>query len=345
MHSVVRAVIRGNQRRSLQRYVPNANRSGGGSMSSTIREPDLEQYIRDDIPEYISISGELDQIRSHLNAGKNLLQIGPPATGKTLSFASIAVEREIPIITFDCARDTKWSDLIVKPWTESDGDGGEQTVYIPSIMPLGVLAANEYGEAIVVFEEVNVLPRYIQKNINQLTDWRSEVRVPAADETFELEDGSKLMIGGTMNPPGQGGTFELNPDFRDRFSELRRENPSGGHLGKILRKNGVPESLDNRDDIIDGQLVQFMQSMSSLYVTGKLNDYQVSVRDLVSLGQLWKSNYEMLTSRRDPDLNPVEEGLRMALRVRIYDKYSDDNERGVVESQIQKCFGVSVARD
>lgn len=300
---------------------------------SELREPDLSQYLIDrDLP-YIETDNEITHIETHLEAGENLIQRGPQGVGKTLSFSYVGAEKEIPVVQFDCSQDTSEADFVARPWLEVDENGEKKTVYIPGVMPIAIMAANEYDQAMLILEEVNSLSPSGQKMLNQVADWRESIKIPGADETVALDEDAQLMVGATMNPSGFGGTFDLNDDLRSRFNELHRPFPKTRILKQVMEANGCPERVGSEHDIID-RIVSLVESLHSLSVNRKIS-YPLSPRDAVRLGKMWREYYHRV--------NNENKALKLALETSVVGKYSDKDEREIVTDEIGKSLGVKVS--
>jgi len=96
--------------------------------------------------------------------------VGPKGTGKTLVIAHFASENKIPIIQYDCSENTRKGDLIGRYILR-----GDETEYQLGVLPTAIELANEAGKAILVLEELNALAPNMQKQLNQLLDWRRHV--------------------------------------------------------------------------------------------------------------------------------------------------------------------------
>lgn len=305
------------------------------SQAAEIRDVDLEQYVYDETQDYVEVDNELFHIREHLKMGGRLLFEGPQGIGKTLSFAHVASKHGIPCIMFPCSRDTKKKHLVVRPWIEVE-NGEKKSVYIPGHLLLGIQAANEYGEAMVVLEEMNALLPHMQKSLNEMLDWRQEINVPEAGAKFELEDGANLLVGATMNPPEFGGTFDLNDDLYDRFHPIQRRYPNSRKFENILEKNSVPNKIGSRGDIRK-QVQSFAREVHQHFMNEEI-EYDMTPRSAVSFAETWNQYYRTLSKNGDP--SPEKEALRRALIPGCLGRYRDENQREIVADEAEKVFGV-----
>lgn len=304
-----------------------------------LRDLDYGQYVSEDVPGYIEIGDELIHIKTALRAGENLLQYGPQGIGKTLSFEHIAREEGVPYIPFDCSKDTKRSQLLVQTTFGIDDDGNKKVEFIPAALPKGMIAANEYGRAIVVLEEINSLSPNLQKLVNRATDYSNKIEIPEAGGMVKLDDDAELMVGATMNPSSvSGGVFDLNDDLRSRFNELERGFPNNNKLQEVLKINGVPNKVGQENDIRQ-QIASFVESVHSHAEKGKVS-YEFSPRDAVRLGRMWEKYYDEVQEMDDDPRNEAREALRFAIESSVEGKFREKGERDVISEDVSDCFAI-----
>jgi nitric oxide reductase NorQ protein len=146
----------------------------------------------------------------------NVVLVGPKGVGKSLSVASYASQKKVPLITFDCSEDVRRSHLLGTLVLR-----GDQTPFILGPLTSAFEVANEAGQCILVLEEINALTAQQQKLLNAATDFRRKIEVPEAKKVFRLESGAKLWIVGTMNETVYGGVYALNEDLKSRFRMIQ----------------------------------------------------------------------------------------------------------------------------
>lgn len=201
----------------------------------------------------------------------NLLLTGHKGNGKSLLFAYFAQENQIPYLTIDCSEETRERHLkggfVVK---------NGSTPFVLGTVANAIHVANEYGQAMLVFEEINALSPQRQKEINPLTDFRKKIEIPELSTRFELLPHAKLFICGTMNPSVYGGTYELNEDLKSRFLEIDVPYPPPASEIRIL-KEMTPPGVEVSEEAL-GKLIDIAQQTRQ-GATG----YSLSPRDLVQL--------------------------------------------------------------
>ncbi len=288
-----------------------------------IIEPDYSVYIPTSVPPYVPVNGELTLLEIHLETGVPLLFVGPKGVGKTLSIAHFAYKKQIPLIQFDCSETTKRQDLLGR-FVLLDGE----VEFVLGVLPQAIEAANKYGEAILVLEELNALTPQMQKTLNQLLDWRRHVFVPEINKVYTLKPGAKLLIAATMNPSTYGGVYELNEDLKSRFAQVWVDYPDERKEQEIIEtvvgKNVDPTFLS--------LALKLAQETRKGWENAELS-YALSPRDLVLLVQL----FEAYKQKMDP-----EDALKFALRTAVLGRYEDKSERDTVSTRIQSIFGVVV---
>lgn len=308
---------------------------------SDLRDIDYSEYIDDNPPGYKEIGNELIHIRAALQKGENLLQKGPQGVGKTLSFEYIACEEQIPYFTFDCSKDTKRSQLVVQATLGVDDDGNRKVEQIPAALPKAMIAANKYGQSLLVLEEINSLPPNMQKIVNSGADYTGRIEIPEAGEVVSLDEDARMSIGGTMNPSSvSGGVFDLNDDLRSRFNELNRGFPSQDTIEDILEINNVPVKIGNSGNV-HSLLASFVETMNSHSSAGKVA-YQYSPRDAVRFGRMWDGYLDIVRQLNITSQNETSKALRLATEVAVLGKYDNGEEGQIVKEELADVFGISI---
>jgi len=280
-----------------------------------------EDYLPKSVPEYVPRDYEEQLFMAHLESGIPLLLVGPKGVGKTLSIAAFAAKHNIPIIQFDCSENTKRQDLIGRFLLV-----GDEVVYELGVMPTAITVANQYGKAILVFEELNALTPQMQKILNQLLDWRRHVYIPEIGKIYRLENGCKLLIVGTMNPSYYGGVHELNEDLRSRFAEVFIDYPTEKEESRIL------ERISDLDEDLRKLLITLAIETRNGYASGELS-YALSTRDLTIFAQVYNSYRAVMDDKQ---------ALIMALKSTVVNRYEDKNEKATIVQRIHSVFGVEV---
>jgi nitric oxide reductase NorQ protein len=160
---------------------------------------------------------------------QNLILEGPKGVAKSLSIQSFAAERGIPLVTVEGSEDIRRSHLIGMFIMR-----GDETPFILGDITTAIEVANEAGECILNFEEINAISPQMQKIINPLTDFRKRVSVPECGRVFELRPGAKLWVTGTMNSVVYGGVYAMNEDLKSRFLIKPMRYPTEKEEGVIV---------------------------------------------------------------------------------------------------------------
>jgi MoxR-like ATPase len=143
------------------------------------------------------------------------LMVGPKGVGKSMATQALAHEMTLPVVRVDCHEDMGASHLLGAVRIQ----GGSTWIDV-GLLPLAVEAANTYGEALLVLEEVNALSPAAQIILHSLLDDRKSVFVPSLQKSYALQPGAILRVVGSCNPPSYGGTHSLNEALRSRFAVL-----------------------------------------------------------------------------------------------------------------------------
>ncbi len=234
------------------------------------------------------------------------VMIGPKGIGKTLSIQAWAADHDCPIITFDCSEDVRRAHLLGMQVLR-----GDHSPFILGPLTTAFEVANEVGQCILAFEEINALTPQMQKALNAVTDWRKEIVVPECKRVFKLEGGAKMWFTGTMNTAVYGGVYELNEDLKSRMRLIKLDYPLPKQEKEILalQLNG---SVDNK--IVDSVILLAHETRM------KAMEYALSTRDVVQI------------------LEDVEHlNLKQALRI-VLGKF-DGSDASTVRERMVSIFG------
>lgn len=229
------------------------------------RLPTESAYVK--TPTYVDVL-ELFAIYDKLAFKSNIMLKGPKGVGKSLSYMSWAHVHNIPIVSIECSEDTKKYDLMGSPFII-----GDETVYVLGGIPTAIDIANEVGQCILAFEEVNSLTPQVQKQLNAISDFRQSVSIPSVGKSYRLREGAKIWIVASMNPAIYGGTYDLNEDLKSRFEEIEISYPQDNQERQILKSVGT--AVDK--DLLGSFLMLAKETRSGTV------GYPLSTRDLVRI--------------------------------------------------------------
>jgi hypothetical protein len=202
----------------------------------------------------------------------NILLTGYKGNGKSLLFAYLAEQNQIPYLSLDCSEETKERHL-KGGFVAKSGS----TPFVLGTVANAIQVANEFGTAMLVFEELNALSPQRQKELNSLTDFRKKIEIPELSWRLELHPNCRLFIAGTMNPSGPyGGTYELNEDLKSRFIEIDLPYPPPGAEKRILKEMS-PDGVQIPEEVLEKLIAIAKETRQE--ATG----YALSPRDLVQL--------------------------------------------------------------
>lgn len=200
----------------------------------------------------------------------NTILSGPKGIGKSMAFAAYAYETKTNIVTYDCSEDVRRAHVIGTPTMR-----GHETPFIMGPIPTAYEIANETGACILCFEEINALSPQMQKLLNSSTDFRRRVEVPEAKKVFELKNGAKLWVVGTMNTAVYGGVYALNEDLKSRFDIYPLDYPKDEHA--IIQSEMADRGFTVAPDIIQKVLTISTETRQ------KAIEYALSPRDVVQI--------------------------------------------------------------
>jgi len=200
----------------------------------------------------------------------NLVLVGPKGIGKSMSVAHYAVEQRKHLVTFDCSEDVRRTHLIGTPMLR-----GHESPFVLGPLPTASEVANETGFCILCLEEVNALSPQMQKILNSTTDFRKRIEVPEAQRVFELKQGAKLWVVGTMNTAVYGGVYALNEDLKSRFRMVPLDYPSN-------ESDIVASEMRDRQIQVDPTIVRKVLTLAA-ETRQKSVEYALSPRDVVQI--------------------------------------------------------------
>lgn len=195
-----------------------------------IERIDTSNFLATQTPPYHD-GAKLFALYDKLAFNANLLLVGHKGLAKSLSIAAYCAKNQHPIITFDCSEDVRRSHLIGMFVLR-----GAETPFVLGALTTAFEVANEIGRCAIVLEEINALSPAIQKVLNAATDFRRRVEVPEIGKVFQLKEGAKLWILGTMNSTEYTGTHNLNEDLKSRFRIVPVEYPDDATERAILAR-------------------------------------------------------------------------------------------------------------
>lgn len=290
------------------------------------RTPTKDCFV-DNPPPYIDIF-HLHDLYKVLAYRSNILLKGPKGDGKTLSVITFAHASQTPLIIQECSEDTKKMDLM-----GSQTLIGTETIFTLGCIPAAIETANEYGRAILLFEELSALTPQVQKQLNAVTDFRKQCSMPFLGKTYKLRPGAFLWVVGTMNPSVYGGTYDLNEDLKSRFEEVDLTYPEHGQEKAILQtacKHLIGQKMPTPYRTLDGGMAKDIHHIDDtiLDLAIKLaretrqqaTGYALSSRDLVRF-------IEAIAVL----------GWEKALQL-VLCKFEGDEDKGTVKKRISSIF-------
>jgi nitric oxide reductase NorQ protein len=243
----------------------------------------------------------------------NVILVGPKGIGKTMSFQSFAEKKQHHIITFDCSEDVRRSHLVGTHILR-----GNETPFVLGPLTQAFEVANEVGHCILALEEVNALSPQMQKVLNGVADFRRRIEVPEIPRVFELKDGAKLWLVGTMNTAVYGGVYALNEDLKSRFRMIALDYPDAKQELAMLEGGMESGALGSLPPKTVNNLIRL-----AVETRQNATEYALSTRDVQQTLE---------------DVGHV--GLPRALRVML-GKF-DGADRAAMKKRIQSIFGVKV---
>jgi uncharacterized tellurite resistance protein B-like protein len=215
---------------------------------------------------------ELHPLYDKLGFHANMILVGPKGIGKSLSVAAYCAKKNLPVITFDCSEDVRRSHLLGMFVPR-----GNEAPFVLGPLTTAFEVANEVGECVLIFEEINALTPQMQKVLNGTTDFRRSIDVPECKRVFRLDPKAKLWVVGTMNNTVYGGVYALNEDLKSRVRMLPLDYPKKDEerkiVSEVLHNSGIP----SEKGVLDKLLTLAQESRQGAI------EYALSTRDLVQV--------------------------------------------------------------
>jgi len=177
------------------------------------REYDWDALVPtiDEVPNYISVLGEFEDIDAALDRREDdgpiphFRLVGPPGTGKTTLVRRLAAERGWPVIEVQITAQMKEASLVGSPHLL----GGE-SVWVDGPVVRALLCSQE-RPVVVLWDEINRSPFRNKSPLQSVLDSRTSVTVkPRANEEIR-GDTENLISFSTMNEGAQYKTFDVDP--------------------------------------------------------------------------------------------------------------------------------------
>jgi nitric oxide reductase NorQ protein len=293
------------------------NTKSGELKEINILPVDSLDFMRSKVPKYREQKNEFKILKAHAAIAKPTLFVGPAGIGKTLLLDAFASMENLPLVRFDCSEGAKRTDLIGRFVLI-----GDETVFQLGVLPMAIEIANQTGFAMLVLEELNALTPAMQKVLNQLLDYRGLVYVDGVQKVYQLRNGAKLLICGSMNPSTYGGVHELNEDLMSRFAVIKCNYPTPIKEKAILDCDGIPE------EVVEN-ILTLAKETRALVTKGEI-DYAISPRDTNAFCQLLKAYMSIFD---------IGEAVELALENAIVGKYEQDSHMQTIRARIKSTFG------
>ncbi len=302
-----------------------------------IREPIIQEELPEDLRPPIHKGNyyaekDLQQILASKLKNKNApieILVGPPGVAKTMGTEVFADKYNIPFVKIQAGPGITESELIGKEILKGrDANGMPQTEFELGAIPKAIEAANNYGTALLLIDELNVLKPSYMKYLNSIRGHTKEIRY--GQKVWAVKPDKNLIVIATMNPSNFAGTNMLNTELKGGSSATFISYPSQEVEEQILA-----------DIINDKDLIEKLMLLASFTREKSKNDndwYAISPRDEVFTLEDYKG---FLESGIDP-----KEALKKSLLRFIVNKYMDNpddyDKAEAVAAKIEDIFGINV---
>lgn len=223
-----------------------------------------------DRPKYKEIFGLHPIYTIFFNAGKNLLLVGDPGIGKTLSVVTWCYDNKVPLVSMSVGARTDVEQLLGS-WTIIN----QSTYFQLGLLPTAVEVANKVGKCVLFIDEIAAMQPEQQKILNSLLDFRRSIAIPEIGKIFRLKSGVKFMVVAATNPWSEEGsgsfaTNTLNTDLLSRFATIYLRVSDPGQVREFFGKK------KSKGDMYVKSVIPAMP----ILMEQKNLDYTISFRDL-----------------------------------------------------------------
>ena len=237
---------------------------------------------------------------------------GVKGTGKTLMIRAIAKELGWALVEIRCTDNTKERHLFGS--LQLDGD---TSYWNAGQLAIAFKGLKIYGKVIIFFDDIGNLPPEIQSMLLSLFDKRKSIDV--AGQVFNVEEGEKLMIVCTSNPPIYAGVNPITEPLMSRLIGETRGYPKPQIIKKILDWSGIPI------DTVQSPLLTIASTTHDLTAKNHIT-YVLSPRDIEQFIEVYNDTHDVI----------------QCINQTILIKYPDPTEKEQLRLRCQETFGVDL---
>ena len=309
-------------------------------IEQTVKSIDAKKYVlpKTNKEDYVDSSKLFEYLEHYSSKSEDraLLLFGSAGTGKTSGVKEYARKIQKPILVQPCGARTDIYDLLVEKELETDKDGKTKTIRNYGFFPALIECANQEGLAFGLLDEINMLSIETQTELNErMSKLKDGLQLPNTDKIVRLNEGCKVVIVGTMNPPEVNSNVnDLSIPLRDRFAGHRIEKMSENKLKKLLQLKIDPKDDPEILKFIDGLLELSKKADASFYKDDSVNalDMPLSVRSLVAIANTFK-----IKMQANPD---IEKAIEFSVGSEFIGKYTDSEIQNTARVLADRILGV-----
>ena len=256
-----------------------------------LEQSDIEPYIIDAEPYYLSSNAEVETFQAAYDARLPVMLKGPTGCGKTRFVEYMTYRLKRPLITIACHEDLFASDLVGRYLLKSD-----ETVWVDGPLTRAVRMG-----AICYLDEIVEARKDTTVVIHPLTDNRRTLHIDRKGETLAAHPDFLMVI--SYNPGYQSVLRDLKQSTRQRFVSLVFGYPNPDHEAEIVSHEG---NIEHETAV---QLVSLASKIRNIREHGLIEG--ASTRLLIYAAQLVKHGIPAAEACRTAICLPLTDDQRL----------------------------------
>jgi len=244
---------------------------------------------------------------SRKEMSRGLMLIGHAGNGKTDSVIAYSIKHKIPLLFTAVHDEIRSTDLL--------GSFTLNKTFALGNFPKAVEIANDKNnptkQCILLIDEANTQNNHVQKLSNSNLDFKKGIVIPLIEKRFQLNEGCKVIVIGTMNYSSYAGTYQLNLEYNSRFDFLKIDSMPDKLIRQLLLAKNIPEGIIESLIITNKEILKAFEEEKILQ--------PIDPRGLLKFAEDYKLNLEDGLTEKES----IEEAIELTLVGRYLDNKED----------------------